>query len=127
MTTNTPETLRNKAFDAVQLALGDAYDCDREWSAWSWGTMTEDDFSPVDENPDRVAEIANAALDAVGFDAILEERDRLRQALTQYANPANWEMDAENVWRMWREPGSSTPEAYDGFHLARAALKEQTQ
>jgi len=58
---------------------------------------------------------------------IFKERDRLRQALTQYANPANWEMDTKNVWRMWREPGSSTPEAYDGCELARAALKEQTQ
>jgi len=78
MTKNTAETLRNKAFDAVQLALGDAYDCGREWSAWSWGNMSEEDFSPVYENPNRVSEIANAALDAVGFDALIGELAALR-------------------------------------------------
>jgi len=79
MTTETTETLRNKAFDAVQLALGDAYDCDRELSAWSWGNMSEEDFSPVYENPDRVSEIANAALDAVGFDALFKENIALQR------------------------------------------------
>jgi len=71
-------------------------------------------------------------LDHIGFwdilaerDALRTERDRLQQALGEYANPINWEMDAENVWRVWLEPGSSTPDSYDGFHLARAALKEQ--
>jgi len=67
MTTDTTETLRQKAFDAVQLTLGDALDCDRQWSAWSWGNMSEEDFWPVCQNPHRVSQIADAALDAVGF------------------------------------------------------------
>jgi len=71
--------------------------------------------------------LAQTVLDSVGFWDILAERDRLRQALSEYANPANWEMDAEHVFRVWLEPGSSTPESYDGFHLARIALKEMSQ
>jgi len=76
----TAENLRKKANDAVAAALGDAYDCGRVWAAWSYGTMGEDDFSLVVEDPDRVSEIAGAALDAVRFDAILHERDKLRAA-----------------------------------------------
>jgi len=84
MTTNTPDALRKKAYDAVEHTLGDTYDCELVWNAWNEGVMSQDVFSPVDENPDRVREIANAALNAVGFDVILEERDRLRQALQWY-------------------------------------------
>lgn len=50
--------------DAVAAALGDAYDCGRVWSAWSYGTMSSDDFRLVAEDGDRVAEIARAAIDA---------------------------------------------------------------
>ncbi|WP_418145537.1 hypothetical protein ABL850_15870 [Variovorax paradoxus] len=50
--------------DAVAAALGDAYDCTRVWQAWGVGTMSQDDFSSVAEDPDRVAEIAHAAVDA---------------------------------------------------------------
>jgi len=42
--------------------------------------MGEDDFSLVAEDPDRVSEIAGAVLDAVGFDAVIKERDALRAA-----------------------------------------------
>lgn len=52
------------AYDAVAAALGDAYDCTRCWSAWSYGTMGPDDFSQVAEDGDRVREIAGAAIDA---------------------------------------------------------------
>ena len=52
------------ARDAVAQALGDAYDCGRVWSAWSYGTMGPDDFSLVAEDSDRVREIALAALEA---------------------------------------------------------------
>jgi len=78
MTTATPATLRNKAFDAVQLALGDLYDCKRSWSAWNEGTMTADDFSPVYADYDRVVEIVDAVLDAVDLQVLLEERNELR-------------------------------------------------
>lgn len=56
--------LPEAVIDAVSAALGEAYDCTRTWSAWSYGTMSQDDFSMVAEDGDRVAEIARAAIDA---------------------------------------------------------------
>lgn len=46
----------------------------------------------------------------------------INAALTEYANPLNWDVDANGVRRIWREPGSDTPDAYNGFEMARAAL-----
>lgn len=48
---------------AVAEALGEAYDCHRVWHAWGVGTMTQDDFSLVGDDPERVVEIAGAVLD----------------------------------------------------------------
>ena len=57
---------REAVHQAVAEALGSgAYDCTRVWSAWQVGTMGEDDFVPVAEDPDRVAEIADAAIEAI--------------------------------------------------------------
>jgi hypothetical protein len=51
---------------AVAEALGSgAYDCTRVWGAWQVGTMGEDDFVLVAEDDDRVAEIADAAIEAI--------------------------------------------------------------
>ena len=50
--------------------------------------------------------------------------DKIREALEQYADKRNWEYGEHAVGRVWREPGSTTPEAYDGWSLASAALKE---
>lgn len=43
-------------------------------------------------------------------------------ALAEYANPLNWDADANGVRRIWLEPGSDTPDAYNGFEMAQAAL-----
>jgi hypothetical protein len=57
---------REAVHQAVAEALGSgAYDCQRVWSAWSYGTMGPDDFVPVAEDSDRVAEIADAAIEAI--------------------------------------------------------------
>jgi hypothetical protein len=50
---------------AVTEALGGAYDCTRVWEAWQVGTMGPDDFVLVAEDDDRVAEIADAAIEAI--------------------------------------------------------------
>ena len=50
--------------DAVAEALGGAYDCTRVWNAWNVGTMSQDDFSLVSEDGDRVREITEAAITA---------------------------------------------------------------
>jgi hypothetical protein len=56
---------RSAVIDAVAEALGDAYDCMRVWSAWSYGTMGPSDFSLVADDGDRVAEIADAVIQAL--------------------------------------------------------------
>ena len=66
--TITPEQAE-KADEAIREALGDAYDCMRVWSAWSVGTMRPDDFWPVADSDERVAEIRNAVLQALGLKA----------------------------------------------------------
>ncbi|MGX6999870.1 hypothetical protein [Caballeronia sp. KNU42] len=59
------DEMKERAYDAVAEALGDAYDCDRVWSAWSVGTMRQDDFYPVADSSERVVEIADAAIAAI--------------------------------------------------------------
>jgi hypothetical protein len=57
---------REAVHQAVAEALGSgAYDCLRVWEAWGVGTMGPDDFVPVAEDSDRVAEIADAAIEAI--------------------------------------------------------------
>ena len=55
---------RDAVREAVAEALGNAYDCQRVWSAWNVGTMGQDDFTLTAEDDDRVAEIADAATEA---------------------------------------------------------------
>lgn len=50
---------------AIADALGDACDCQRVWSAWSVGTMGAEDFVRVAGDPERIAEIREAALGPV--------------------------------------------------------------
>jgi hypothetical protein len=59
------EQVRTSVQDNVVQALGDAYDCTRKWSAWSIGTMNQDDFHLVVQDESRVADIVSAALDAL--------------------------------------------------------------
>jgi len=56
---------REAVREAVAQALGNAYDCHRVWEAWGVGTMGSDDFSLVAEDDNRVAEIADAAIEAM--------------------------------------------------------------
>ena len=56
---------RERVRDAIAEALGDALDCARVWSAWSYGTMGPDDFAIVAEDESRLSEIVDAAIDAV--------------------------------------------------------------
>jgi hypothetical protein len=60
----TPEQ-RQSVIDAIAEALGGAYDCTRVWSAWSVGTMSQDDFALVAEDGDRLDEITDAVIQAL--------------------------------------------------------------
>jgi Lar family restriction alleviation protein len=59
------DDLRDKVRDAIAAALGEAMDCTRVWSAWSYGTMGPNDFSVVANDDDRLEEIVDAALNAI--------------------------------------------------------------
>jgi hypothetical protein len=59
------DDMRDKVRDAIAAALGEAMDCTRVWSAWSYGTMGPDDFSVVANDDDRLEEIVDAALNAI--------------------------------------------------------------
>lgn len=58
-----PEGLRETLVAALNAELGDSYDCGRVWEAWEVGTMSEDDFTPI---ADRVDEIADGLIAALG-------------------------------------------------------------
>lgn len=59
---SVPEALRDNIRQAIAESLGEAYDCLRVWSAWSYGTMGPDDFSLVAEDGDRLEEIVEAVM-----------------------------------------------------------------
>lgn len=48
--------------DALKQALRDSYDCTRAWSAWSYGTMSQDDFSHIPDDDNRIEEITLAVI-----------------------------------------------------------------
>ncbi|OBU84423.1 hypothetical protein [Chromobacterium subtsugae] len=57
--------LPDSVIEATAEAIGkDAYDCVRVWSAWGVGTMGPDDFVPIADDGDLVAEIARAAIES---------------------------------------------------------------
>lgn len=60
-----PEAVKERVVEAIAEALGDAKDCIRVWTAWGVGTMGPDDFLDVAEDPDRLDEIAEAAITAM--------------------------------------------------------------
>jgi hypothetical protein len=60
------EETRQRMRDAVAGALTGLYYCGRVWSAWSVGTMSEDDFSPADEDDNIIENVTAAAIDALG-------------------------------------------------------------
>lgn len=63
------EQMREAVRDAVAGALTGLYHCGRVWSAWSVGTMGEDDFSPAEEDDDIIENITSAAIDAMALAA----------------------------------------------------------
>ena len=50
------QKLRVSIQRALIATLGDTYDCTRVWSAWSVGTMDQDDFVPVLDRLDELVD-----------------------------------------------------------------------
>lgn len=53
---------REELVVAIANCLDGTYYCGRVWSAWQYGTMSEDDFVPVDET-DILSELADTVID----------------------------------------------------------------
>lgn len=53
---------RDRLADALHESLNSVYDCTRVWEAWSYGTMTANDFHPTQ---DRAGEIADEIIGAL--------------------------------------------------------------
>lgn len=60
---------------AIADTLGDAYDCTRVWQAWSYGTMGPDDFVQVAEQDDRLEELTDAVIAAIGAPSATQPAD----------------------------------------------------
>ena len=76
---------------------------------------------PIEEALKRWALSRLAAKEGQGMSDI----DAIRKALEAYADPNNWTTDdTSSAYRVWLEPDSSTPTAYDGYDLAQKAIVE---
>lgn len=83
--------LNDKIDEAIAGALGDAYDCMRVWNAWSYGTMSADDFIEVREQTDRVAEIREAVL------AVLRTQEPVGEVTTVFMESGERDSYAINI------------------------------
>jgi len=66
--------------EVVWKSIKGLYQCDRVWSAWSYGTMTEEDFSPAEDDEDLVNEMGDGILKITDKSREAEIK-RLREAL----------------------------------------------
>jgi hypothetical protein len=75
-----PDEVRQCVRDAVADALAGLYYCGRVWSAWGVGTMSEDDFSPADEDNDIIENVADAALNAMVLASVTQQAAKAETA-----------------------------------------------
>jgi hypothetical protein len=116
-----PVVDRDALRDAIADALGSsAYDCARVWSAWSYGTMSQDDFSRVVDDEDRLMEIVDAVVDAlasrqpcgVGLtqgQAMAEAFKDLAQRQASLGAEASAALTAQDLWDMHDTGEKETP------------------
>ena len=83
MSEETKDEQRQKLRDAFEQDLTDAYVCGRVWSAWQYGTMSEDDFQPASECEEVLDSLIESALEIKEETAQLEQ---LADILTRTAN-----------------------------------------
>jgi hypothetical protein len=75
--------------DRALEILNDLLYCDRTWSAWSCGTMREDDFYVASEDEDIIAN-TEAVITAVRAEAARNERERYVAVLRMAKQFAAW-------------------------------------
>jgi hypothetical protein len=69
-------SLRDFLTAALEAELGDAYDCTRVWSAWGYGTMSENDFRPVNNRLDEIVDGLLVTLAAAGVQSTPGEQPK---------------------------------------------------
>lgn len=108
--------------EAVAEALGEALDCTRTWSAWGVGTIGENDFVSVASDPERVAEIARAAISAMSVPATADDQQAqvwisVRDRLPSDETPVLVYFDVLDAIRIgelrWEHPGFE--DSYESF------------
>lgn len=115
-----PTVDRDALRDAIADALGDAYDCTRVWSAWGYGTMSQDDFRPVADDEDRLMEIVDAVVVALAArqpygvgvtqgQAMAEAFKDLAQRQTALGAEASAAITAQDLWDMHDTGEKETP------------------
>lgn len=57
---------------AIKTDFEDCYSCCRVWSAWSYNTMSQDDFIPVSDDPDVLEEISESIVQKINDNADFE-------------------------------------------------------
>jgi hypothetical protein len=107
--------------DAIADAIGGStYDCTRVWEAWGYETMSQDDFSRVVDDEDRLMEIVDAVVDAlasrqpcgVGLtqgQAMAEAFKDLAQRQTALGAEASAAITAQDLWDMHDTGEKETP------------------
>ena len=106
--------------NAIEKVLDgqDALHCTRVWEAWGYGTMSEDDFSPVTNDAEAVNEIASAVLEA------LEPRPITDEMVESAARVMFDAPDGMTGDYTWAEMVSEDPSRADLWRAdARAALE----
>ena len=84
---NLEEELR----DILSEGVAGTFHCTRVWAAWGVGTMSQEDFEPVDES-DTPAELARAVMTKVR--PLVEQVEKLHTALELARNGLAWYRDA---------------------------------
>lgn len=79
-----PDEVREQVRDAVARALTGVYYCSRVWSAWSYGTMSEDDFAPAAEDDNVLDNIVDSAIRAMKGRAASKEPEGREQCMHTY-------------------------------------------
>lgn len=109
--------LRSALVDAISEGLRGTWHCTRVWEAWDVGTMSEDDFVPVDET-DTPAELTAAVL-ALVEPMLASERAKLHELHRQMERQvSNLRRDLElrgayerrDYWG-WQGDGTDHPES----------------
>ena len=87
-----------------------------EYAGTSWLNVAPADAKLIAAAPDLLAEV----------ERLRKVNAVLVSALKNYAEHKNWaEMDdSYGCTRVWNEPGTSTPERFNGYEIAEEVLKK---